>query len=45
MPYILLAIEVPTAANIGEAVNVIVKQYNSKGEATPAVGAMLQAAV
>ncbi len=34
-----LGVEVPTAANIGEAVNVIVKQYNSKGEASPAVGA------
>jgi hypothetical protein len=36
-----LAIEAPTTANVGEQVNVTVEQYNSKGEATPAVGANL----
>jgi hypothetical protein len=34
-----LAIEAPTSANAGEQVNVTVEQYNSKGEAAPAVGA------
>jgi hypothetical protein len=34
-----LAIEAPTTANAGEQVNVTVEQYNSKGEAAPAVGA------
>jgi hypothetical protein len=34
-----LAVEVPPTANAGEAVNVTVKQYNSKGEASPAEGA------
>jgi hypothetical protein len=34
-----LAIEAPATANAGEAVTVAVKQYNSKGEASPAVGA------
>jgi hypothetical protein len=34
-----LAIEVPASANAGEAVTVTVKQYNSQGEASPAVGA------
>lgn len=34
-----LAIEAPPTANAGEAVMVTVKQYNSKGEASPAVGA------
>jgi hypothetical protein len=34
-----LAIEAPATANAGEAVNVTVKQYNAKGEASPAVGA------
>ncbi len=34
-----LAIEAPATANSGEAVNVTVKQYNTKGEASPAVGA------
>jgi hypothetical protein len=34
-----LAIEAPTTVNAGEQVNVTVEQYNSKGEAAPAVGA------
>jgi hypothetical protein len=34
-----LAIEAPATANAGEAVAVTVKQYSSKGEASPAVGA------
>jgi len=34
-----LGIEVPAMANVGEAVNVTVKQYNSKGGASPASGA------
>ena len=34
-----LAIEAPTSANAGEQVNVTVEQYNSKGEAAPAIGA------
>lgn len=34
-----LAIEAPSTANAGEAVTVTVKQYNSQGEASPAVGA------
>jgi hypothetical protein len=34
-----LAIEAPATANVGENVTVTVKQYNSKGEASPAVGA------
>jgi hypothetical protein len=34
-----LAIEAPPTANAGENVTVAVKQYNSKGEASPAVGA------
>jgi hypothetical protein len=34
-----LGIEAPATANVGEAVTVTVKQYNAKGEATPAVGA------
>jgi hypothetical protein len=36
-----LGIEAPPSANAGEAVTVVVKQYNSKGEAAPAVGANL----
>jgi hypothetical protein len=35
----VLAIEVPPAANAGEAVNVIVKRYKPNGEAAPAAGA------
>jgi hypothetical protein len=34
-----LEIEAPTTANVGEAASVTVKQYNAKGEASPAVGA------
>ncbi len=34
-----LAIEAPATANVGEAATVTVKQYNAKGEASPAVGA------
>jgi hypothetical protein len=34
-----LAIEAPSTANAGEAVTVTVKQYNTQGEATPAVAA------
>ncbi len=34
-----LGIEAPATANAGEAVTVTVGQYNSKGEASPAVGA------
>ena len=34
-----LGIEAPAFANAGEAVTVTVKQYNAKGEASPAVGA------
>jgi hypothetical protein len=34
-----LGIEAPTTANAGEAVTVTAKQYNAKGEASPAVGA------
>ncbi|HEY5287048.1 MAG TPA: hypothetical protein VIJ50_08085 [Solirubrobacteraceae bacterium] len=34
-----LEIEAPATANVGEATAVTVKQYNTKGEATPAVGA------
>lgn len=34
-----LGIEAPTTANAGEAVAVTVKQYNSKGEASPAANA------
>jgi hypothetical protein len=34
-----LEIEAPTTANVGEATAVSVKQYNAKGEASPAVGA------
>lgn len=34
-----LGIEAPAVAEAGEAVAVTVKQYNSKGEASPAVGA------
>jgi hypothetical protein len=34
-----LALEAPSVANAGEAVTVTVKQYNSQGEAAPAVGA------
>jgi hypothetical protein len=34
-----LGIEAPAVANAGEAVTVTVKQYNPKGEASPAVGA------
>jgi hypothetical protein len=34
-----LEIEAPPTANVGEAVAVTVKQYNAKGEASPAVGA------
>jgi hypothetical protein len=34
-----LAIEAPASADVGESVNVTVKQYNSKGEPSPAVGA------
>lgn len=34
-----LAIEAPASANSGEVVTVTVKQYNTKGEASPAVGA------
>jgi hypothetical protein len=34
-----LEIEAPPTANVGEATAVSVKQYNAKGEASPAVGA------
>jgi hypothetical protein len=34
-----LGVEAPATANVGEAVTVTVKQYNAKGEASPAVGA------
>ncbi len=34
-----LELEAPTTANVGEATAVSVKQYNAKGEASPAVGA------
>jgi hypothetical protein len=34
-----LEIEAPASANVGEPVTVIVKQYNAKGEPSPAVGA------
>jgi hypothetical protein len=34
-----LGVEAPATANAGEAVTVTVKQYNAKGEASPAVGA------
>ncbi len=34
-----LEIEAPATANVGEATAVSVKQYNAKGEASPAVGA------
>jgi hypothetical protein len=34
-----LGIEAPADANVGEAVAVTVKQYNAKGEASPAAGA------
>jgi hypothetical protein len=34
-----LGIEAPALANAGETVTVTVKQYNTKGEASPAVGA------
>ena len=34
-----LEIEAPATANVGEATTVTVKQYNAKGEASPAVGA------
>ena len=34
-----LEIEAPTTANVGEATAVSVKQYNAKGEASPAIGA------
>jgi hypothetical protein len=34
-----LAIEAPATANAGEQVDVTVEQYNSKGEASPAIGA------
>jgi hypothetical protein len=34
-----LEIEAPVTANVGEATAVTVKQYNAKGEASPAVGA------
>lgn len=34
-----LGIEAPATANVGEAAAVTVKQYNAKGEASPAVGA------
>jgi hypothetical protein len=34
-----LGIEAPAVANAGEAVTVTVKQYNTKGEASPAIGA------
>lgn len=34
-----LEIEAPAAADVGEEVPVTVKQYNAKGEASPAVGA------
>jgi hypothetical protein len=34
-----LEIETPAAANVGEAVNLAVKQYNAKGEASPSTNA------
>jgi hypothetical protein len=34
-----LGIEAPASANVGESVPVMVKMYNAKGEASPAVGA------
>jgi hypothetical protein len=34
-----LAIEAPPTANVGENVTVTVKQYNTQGEASPAIGA------
>lgn len=34
-----LEVEAPTTANVGEATAVSVKQYNAKGEPSPAVGA------
>ncbi len=37
-----LEIEAPAAANVGEEVPVAVKQYNTKGEAAPAVGASVE---
>jgi hypothetical protein len=36
-----LEIEAPPTANVGEATTVTVKQYNAKGEASPAVGASI----
>jgi hypothetical protein len=37
-----LEIEAPVTANLGENVPVTVKQYNSKGEASPAIGASVE---
>jgi hypothetical protein len=34
-----LGIEAPASANVGESVPVMVKRYNAKGEASPAIGA------
>jgi hypothetical protein len=37
-----LEVEAPTTADVGEGVPVTVKQYNTKGEASPAVGASIE---
>jgi hypothetical protein len=39
-----LALEAPTSANVAEAIPVIVKRYNAKGEAAPAAGATITGA-
>jgi hypothetical protein len=36
-----LGIEAPASANVGEPINVIVKQYNSGGEPSPAIAATI----
>ncbi len=37
-----LGIEAPATADVGEAVDVTVKQYNAQGESSPAVGASIE---